>query len=414
MVSHSHIMTGTKDSGEAKRVRRLYEERPYPGAEESALKHKAWKFAPLEWLTALWRPGRKDPAPNRILVAGCGTGREAFSLRRKCPKAEIVAVDFSPRSISIARKLQQHLPEMRNIRFLVANLLNRHLAGTVGRDFDFISCHGVLSYIPAPTQALANLARCLKPDGALYLGVNGAQHPSVGGRRFLSAFGFDLAEYRESPRVRHLLKLSDAILGNPRLGRVSNAKANYLAGDLFGPLIHNLPLSDWVEIACAAGLHFQGNYACWRQLRTAMEKDYPRLLIPKSRLELCEIMESLRPESFHRLLFTLQRHCNPPWEDSNALWDWRPVLTGLYPNRLPKRLRSWQSLRAVTFKSPATNTRLDWQMPEWELELLRHSNGRHSLRSLLQRTPISIPPALLTQQLYALHQLAVLCLQPPA
>jgi SAM-dependent methyltransferase len=406
-------MTRTTDSADSGRVRRLYEERPYPGADQGARTPKAWKFAPMEWLTALWRPGRDDAAPKRILVAGCGTGREAFALRRKCPKAEIVAVDFSPRSISIAREAQRRPPEMRSIRFLVANLLDRSFAGTVGRDFDFISCHGVLSYVPAPDRALRNLTRCLQPDGALYLGVNGAQHASVGGRLFLPAFGFDLAEYRESPHLRQILQLSDAILRNQRGARLSSAKANYLAGDLFGPLIHNLPLSAWVETARQAGFHFHGSYSCWIQLRPAMEKDYPKLLIPKSRPELCELVESLVPESFHRLLFTLQQPANPPWEDGHALLDWHPVMTGLYAHRLPKRLRSWGALRAVTFKSPATNTQLDWQMPEWELELLRDSDGSHPLRKILERIPFHISPALLKQQLYVLHQLAVICLQSP-
>src|SRR5258708_2040581 len=129
-------MTRTTNSGQAKQVRRLYEEYPYPGAEEGALAKRRWSLAPMEWLAALWEPGRESSAPRRILVAGCGTGREAFLLRRKFPKAEIVAVDFSPRSISMARDLQQRPREMRDIRFLVADLLNRNLAGIIGRDFE--------------------------------------------------------------------------------------------------------------------------------------------------------------------------------------------------------------------------------------------------------------------------------------
>src|SRR5882757_5387694 len=172
------MTTRTTDSGHAREVRRLYEKRPYPETGEGALTDPKWRLAPKEWLTALWKPGQKEPAAKRILVAGCGTGREAFAMRRKWPKAEIVAIDFSPRSIAVARKLQKGAPEMRSIRFLVANLLSRSLAATVGRDFDFISCHGVLSYLPDPAKALTHLARCLKPDGALYLGVNGAEHSS--------------------------------------------------------------------------------------------------------------------------------------------------------------------------------------------------------------------------------------------
>src|SRR5687768_16090119 len=293
----------------ANRIRRLYEKHPYPGADERTLTDTTWRFAPMEWLIALWKPGPKVAAPKRILVAGCGTGREAFSLRRQCPQAEILAVDFSRGSITIARELQRRSAEMRSIRFVVADLLSCNFARSVGRDFDFISCHGVLSYLPAPGRILKNLGRCLRPDGALYLGVNGSPHASVGGRAFLSAFGFDMTDFRESPCLRQLLKLSDAILGRRGAARLSNKKASYLAGDLFGPLIRNLPLSDWVATAREAGFHFQGSYSCWHLLRPAMEKDYPKVLIPKSRAELCEILESLRPAGFHRLLFTLERPC---------------------------------------------------------------------------------------------------------
>src|SRR5260221_14699576 len=104
-------MTRTTDSGVASKVRRLYEKRPYPGAEEDALTEAKWRLAPMEWLTALWKPGREAAAAKRILVAGCGTGREAFAMRRKWPKAEIVAVDFSLRSIAVARELQKRSRE---------------------------------------------------------------------------------------------------------------------------------------------------------------------------------------------------------------------------------------------------------------------------------------------------------------
>ena len=99
-------MTSAQDSREARRVLRIYEERPYPAADDRALTDTYWKLAPMEWINALWKPGREQSAPERILVAGCGTGREAFQMSRRFPRARIVAVDFSPRSISIARESQ--------------------------------------------------------------------------------------------------------------------------------------------------------------------------------------------------------------------------------------------------------------------------------------------------------------------
>ena len=412
MVSHPHIMTSSQDSRDARRVRRIYEERPYPAADDGALTDMYWKLAPMEWINALWKPGREQSAPKRILVAGCGTGCEAFQMSRRFPRARIVAIDFSPRSISIAEGLQRGAPEMRNIRFAVADLANHRFSMVAGRDFDFISCHGVLSYIPKPERVLVNLDRCLGPDGALYLGVNGAQHHSVGGRQLLPAFGFDPTEFHDTRRLRKLLQFCDVIVGNRGFARIANKPAACLASDLFGPLIHNLPLSDWIRMARKAKLHFQGSYVAHHALRRASENDFPALLIPKSRPELCELVETLAPAGFHRLLFTRSSVVNPPWEHQEALLAWHPVLTSLYSFRLPKRSRSWQALRRVAFKSPATNTRVDYQMPEWELEILRQSDGKLPLAEILKQMPVTIPAGILRQQLFVLCQLLVIQLRP--
>jgi SAM-dependent methyltransferase len=334
-------------------------------------------------------------------------------MSRRFPRAKIVAVDFSRRSISIARDLQQRAPEMRNIRFAVADLASAGFSIVAGQGFDFISCHGVLSYIPRPERVLVNLRRCLAPDGALYLGVNGAGHHSVGGRKVLRAFGFDPTKFDDTRRLRKLLQLSDAIVGSRGSARIANKPAGYVAGDLFGPLIHNLPLADWIHMAGKAKLHFQGNYVAHHALRQVSDDDFSALLIPKSRAELCELVEFLAPAGFHRLVFTRSSAVNPPWENQDALLGWSPVLTRLYTFRPPRRLRSWQALRRVTLKSPATNTRLDYQMPEWELEVLRKSNGNRPLCEILKQIPVAVPRKVLRQQLFLLYQLLVIQLLPP-
>jgi SAM-dependent methyltransferase len=401
-----------KDAALTEQIRRTYERHPYPAVGEGVLRDPRWRLAPMEWIHALWKPGRGEVAPERILIAGCGTGREAFQISRRFPTAQIVAVDFSPRSIGLARESQRRAPAMRKIRFLVADLTSRSLANTTGRDFDFISCHGVLSYIPNPERVLANLRRCLAPDGALYLGVNGARHHSAGGRELLPAFGFDPAEFKDTRRLRKLLQLCDAIVGNRGSERIANKPAGYLAGDLFGPLIHNLPLADWIRMARQAKLHFLDNYVAHHALRRAAENDFPKLLLGKSRQELCKLVETLVPGGFHRLLFTRSAAVNPPWKNQEALLGWHPVLTGLYTFRLPKDFRSWQALRRVTFKNAATNTRVEYQMPEWELEMLRQSDGKLPLAGILKQMDLSIPVDILRQQLFALCQLLVIQLRP--
>src|SRR5262249_49118029 len=325
---------------------------------------------------------------------------------------KIVAVDFSPRSIAIARRVQKSAGAMRNIRFVVADLAHRNLGKLVGREFDFISCHGVLSYVPETIKVLTNLRRLLKPDGALYLGVNGPEHHSIQGRLFLRAFSLDLVEPREGAYLRDVLKLWDAIQADSGTRSLAKFPIGYLAGDLFGPLIRNLALRDWTQLASKAGLHFQANYSSWRALRLAMEKDQARLLIPRSRAEVCQLLALASPGSFHRLLFTRRVPADPPWENHQKLRRWRPILTKLYRVSLPKRTRSQRKLRRVTVKSGAMNTRLDWKMPEWEVEILRRSDGKRTLDEILKGISVIVPPQLLQTQLYVLHQLLVITLIP--
>lgn len=408
----THRRTGPAARIGSAQVRRVYEKHPYPDVDDRALPDTGWRLPPMEWIDALWKPGFEGSAPKRILIAGCGTGREAFQMRRRFPEATIIAIDFSPRSIAIARRLQRRARDMRRIRFIVGDLASRSFSRTVGCAFDFVSCHGVLSYIRGPGPVLANLARCLAPEGALYLGVNGTQHASVAGREFLPAFGFDMAELRDGPRLRALLKLLDSILGHVGPARLAKKNAGHLAGDLFGPVLHNLSLSHWVRIARRAGLHLQGSFSSQWMLARAMENDFPRLLIPLSRAELCQRLEVISPAPFHRLLFTRRAAANPPWEDHDLLLTYRPARTSLYNFRPPKRSRPWHELRNVTIRSPLTNTALDWQMPEWELEILRQSDGQTTLGAVLEGIPAAVRTNLLQQQLYALHQLLVINLLP--
>lgn len=401
-------MKTSRDLTYKKLVHRLYEKHPYPAADDRSLKDQRWALAPMEWINVLWKTGREDSSPLRVLVAGCGTGGEAFRLWRKHPQAKIVAIDFSPRSIRIAKGLQQRARKMRNIHFLTADLADSKLGKLIGRDFDFITCHGVLSYLPAPGLILQNLARCLKPDGALYLGVNGERHHSVTLRQALPAFGFSMTEMPKERQVREILGLSDAMMGTT----VAQLTTILLAGDLFGPLISNLPLANWVRMAHEAGLHFRGSFLCWWKLRRALGGNLCRLLIPRSRAEIHQLMEILEPESFHRLLFTREPDINPPWENREELLAWHPVITHLYGGKLPARGRSWHAMRRVALRSSAMNTELNWRMPEWELEVLRQSEQERSLGAILASIPATVPWHLLQQQLYTLHQLLVITLLP--
>ena len=104
----------------AKTIREAYERRPYPAVTRDAIRRSPWRLPSFAWISAVAQPSPNPP--RRILVAGCGTGSEAFAMRRRFPRAEIVAVDFAERSIRIAQRLQKRSAATRDIRFLQADL----------------------------------------------------------------------------------------------------------------------------------------------------------------------------------------------------------------------------------------------------------------------------------------------------
>jgi len=207
----------------ARAIRRIYEKRPYPSLPCCAMANDRWQLPPLPWIKTIWQWQR---LPRRILIAGCGMGSEAFAFYRRFPDAEIVAVDFSPRSINAAKELQRK-NGFGSIRFVVCDLANSRFTKIVGHNFDFISCHGVLTYVPRAHQALRNFANCLARDGALYLGVNGETHYSQGWRQVLPGFGIKVVNFQDTQPLRRLLKLFDSLSGH-RGGFIARRNSAYL------------------------------------------------------------------------------------------------------------------------------------------------------------------------------------------
>jgi SAM-dependent methyltransferase len=396
-------MTGTA-------VRQIYEKRPYPDPRSSPAPARRWLLPPSPWINAMWP--RSHPL-CRILVAGCGSGSEAFAMQRKFPAAKVIGVDFSPRSIGVAKQTQRKHQELRKIRFLVADLSSASFKKVVGDNFDFVSCHGVASYIEKPERALRNLRNCLRSDGALYLGVNGQTHFSTRWRQELPQFGIDIMEFQDARPVRQKLRLFDALCGAAN-AVIAKEDPEYLAGDLFGPLLHNWPLADWIRPCRKNGLHLLASYSIFHGLRPTFDPDLNRLLIPRSRTQVLQIFEVLRPSSFHRLILSRQPEIRPPWQDTSQLSKWRPMATDLYVRRWPKRLRSWKTIRPLTLTSSSTNTIAELRVQNWEIELFRRANGKHSIEDLVPPPSARVSDVSVRDALYLLYHLGAINLLPPA
>ena len=389
----------------AEAVRAAYELRPYPAVSGANLRRPPWRLPPWEWIQSV---APTVQPPRRILVAGCGTGLEAFALRRVFPEAEITGVDFAAHSIRIAQQLQRRLSGLRAIRFLRADLTSSQFQRRIGGEFDFISCHGVMSYLPTPVRALRNLARALTPAGSLYLGANGRAHFSENWRQFLPAFDFEMARWRGGRRLWQHLDFTAALVGEDFV-RILQHGPSYLASDLFGPLIRNFALRDWVKICRQAGLHLRGCEGAQRRLWPAINSGSYELFLPRRRGEIAELLDTLTPSGFHALIFSRQPEVAPPWKDAAALLNWRPLRTERF-RRFKGPARG--SRRLFRFENKVANISLDLRGAGWEVAVLRGSDGQRSLREILAALP-RVHGAALRSQLYLFYLLDLLNFLPP-
>jgi SAM-dependent methyltransferase len=97
-----------------------------------------------------------------VLDLGCGEGGAAIAFAQ-CG-AEVTAVDISPRSAM--RSLVRSREESGPIRAVCASGIE--LPFTDGC-FDLVICQDVVEHVPSPLDLAAEIARVLRPGGALYL-----------------------------------------------------------------------------------------------------------------------------------------------------------------------------------------------------------------------------------------------------
>ncbi len=108
----------------------------------------------------------------RVLELGCTDGGNLIPMAASLPHSSFLGIDLSGRQIAAARKIIQALA--------LENIEVRHLdIADVGDDFgtfDYIICHGVYSWVPAPIQDEV-LRICAVPEPARR-GLRQLQHLS--------------------------------------------------------------------------------------------------------------------------------------------------------------------------------------------------------------------------------------------
>ncbi|MEU1280755.1 methyltransferase domain-containing protein [Streptomyces sp. NPDC005805] len=142
------------------------------------------------------RPG------DRVLDAGCGTGRALAPLRSAVgPTGAVLGIDLTPAMLDQAREKGR---EARGALLLgdVARLPVRDAA------LDAVFAAGLIAHLPEPARDLRELARVVRPGGVLAL-----FHP-IGRAALAARHGRELGEddLRAEPNLRPLLSRSGWLL----------------------------------------------------------------------------------------------------------------------------------------------------------------------------------------------------------
>ena len=152
----------------SKKVRKQYEENPYPRWRHT-YKNLTSNF--LIQLNNEIKPNKveynnKFNSPN-VLVAGCGTGQHIAIIADKYLNANIIGIDLSLTSLAYAKRKVEEL-NLKNVEFLHADILKLK---NLKRKFDVIECVGTLHHMKDPITGLKILLDLLEPHGFLKLGL---------------------------------------------------------------------------------------------------------------------------------------------------------------------------------------------------------------------------------------------------
>jgi 2-polyprenyl-3-methyl-5-hydroxy-6-metoxy-1,4-benzoquinol methylase len=140
----------------SKKVQEQYEDFPYP----------RWSFISKEIMDIPQELFLHNLKGN-ILVAGCGTGREAIELAACYPECDILAIDLSLTSLSYAiMRAEQN--QLDNITFKQSDILD---LTDLDKKFDFIASSGVLHHMKEPLKGWDTLVKLLKPEGTMRIGL---------------------------------------------------------------------------------------------------------------------------------------------------------------------------------------------------------------------------------------------------
>ena len=226
----------------------------------------------IAYICALYGFPAPDPAGSYdYCELGCGTGLTSNVLAAANPQSRFVAIDLSPSHIEIAKDLAE-ASELTNIRFLADDIQAVDLSDFP--QFDFITMHGLYSWIDDATQAAVDrfIAAKLNTGGALYVSYNTL--PGFSSISPFRQFFVDMAARLDGDPLTKAEKIlatledlkskgapffNDHPIARQVLERMPKHGLNYIAHEFLPPGCRAFYFKEVNDRMAAAGLTFVGS-----------------------------------------------------------------------------------------------------------------------------------------------------------
>ena len=190
-----------------------------------------------------------------MLVAGCGTGKQAIHAAISFgPKAQVLAVDLSRASLAYAMRMARGY-KVPNLRFAQADILE---LGALDRTFRVIWCAGVLHHMADPMAGWRCLVERLAPGGVMLVALY-----SRAARTEISALRREIARLGIPPepdamrRFRHELIVSGRLFASLHVTRDFFSMSG-VRDLLFNVVEHQFTLPEIGRCLDELGLEFRG------------------------------------------------------------------------------------------------------------------------------------------------------------
>ena len=141
-----------------------------------------------------------------ILIAGCGTGRQALASALRYAECKCLAIDLSRSSLAYAIHMADSAG-VTNIEFAQADILT---LGDLDRRFDLVECGGVLHHLDDPLVGWRVLRGLLKLKSWMKIGLYSelARHAHAAAQQFVREHGYEATAPGIRSARRDILSLS--------------------------------------------------------------------------------------------------------------------------------------------------------------------------------------------------------------